>query len=259
MTSENLPGGENSFAQPPAPPAGAYVPVQFKGSKPLVTYILMGLTILVFILQTASQFFYNGADLPAAMGLKFNEAILGGEIWRLITPVLLHGSILHIAFNMYALQAFGPGLEYHYGRWRFLLLYLLSGFAGNVLSFLFTIEPSLGSSTAIFGLLGAESIFLYQNRSLFGNRAQRALINIVVIALVNLVIGLSPGIDNWGHIGGLLGGGLFAWWAGPRLEVQGVYPELTLVDNREPGSIIGAALGVGLLFSVLVLVKFILA
>ncbi|MBN2549785.1 MAG: rhomboid family intramembrane serine protease [Anaerolineales bacterium] len=258
MTIENLPGDENGFPTPPTPPPGSYVPVQFKGSKPVVTYVLMGFTILVFLLQIASQFFFGGADFPAAIGLKANEAILQGQLWRLITPILLHGSILHIAFNMYALQAFGPGLEFHYGRWRFLLLYLLAGFAGNVTSFLFTIEPSLGSSTAIFGLLGAESVFLYQNRELFGKSAQRALINIAVIAGANLVIGLSPGIDNWGHVGGLLGGGLFALWAGPRLEVQGVYPELKLVDNRESGSIMGAALGVGLLFSLLVLVKFLM-
>jgi hypothetical protein len=94
-------------------------------------------------------------------------------------------------------------------------------------------QPSLGSSTAIFGLLGAEGIFLYRNREIFGSAAQRALTRIITIALINLVIGLSPGIDNWGHIGGLIGGTLFAWFAGPILKVEGVYPSLSVVDTRE--------------------------
>ena len=107
---------------------------------------------------------------------------------------------------MYALYAIGPGLERYYGRSRYLLLYILAGFAGNVASFLISPQTSLGASTAIFGLLGAEGVFLYQNRQLFGPAAKRSLTNVIMIAAVNLMIGLSPGIDNWGHVGGLIGG-----------------------------------------------------
>jgi rhomboid protease GluP len=208
-------------------------------------------TVLVFILQAASQYILNGVDVPAGLGMKVNSLILDGQLWRLITPMFLHGSILHLGFNMYALYIFGPGLERHYGHWRFLLLYFLSGFAGNVMSFLFSASPSLGSSTAIFGLLGAEGVFLYQNRGIFGSTAQRALGNIITIAVINLVIGLSPGIDNWGHIGGLLGGTLFAWSAGPRLRVEGIYPAVSVIDDRETGDVLRAGIGVGLLFALL--------
>lgn len=228
------------------------VAVKLPGSSPVVVYILLGLTILVFILQLASEYLLGGVDLPRALGMKVNELILEGQLWRLFTPMLLHGSILHIGFNMYALYIFGPGLERHYGHWRFLALYLLAGFAGNVMSFLFTNLPSLGSSTAIFGLLGAEAVFLYQNRKIFGRSAQRALGNIITIAAINLIIGISPQIDNWGHIGGLIGGTLFAWSAGPVLHMEGVYPVINIVDERESGDVWRAGLSVGLLFILLV-------
>jgi rhomboid protease GluP len=218
--------------------------------KPLVTYFLLGVTIVIFFLQLASQYLV-GTDLPELIGVKFNQAIRAGQYWRLVTPVFLHGSILHIVFNMYALYSFGPTLERYFGSFRFLALYFLSGFAGNIASFVFSPAASLGSSTAIFGLLAAEGIFLYQNRRLFKGIAQRALGQVVMIAVVNLIIGLSPGIDNWGHVGGLLGGALYAWLAGPRLAVEGLYPSLSLADQQEPGRIWQATVGVGLLLVLL--------
>src|SRR3989304_7226428 len=120
---------------------------------------------------------------------------------------------------MYALFIFGANRERAYGHDRFLLLYLLSGFAGNVISFMMSPTPSIGSSTAIFGLIAAQGVFLYQNRRLIRN-AQGMLINTLTIAGINLVLGLSPGIDNWGHLGGLIGGLAFAWSAGPLWDIQ---------------------------------------
>jgi rhomboid protease GluP len=219
-------------------------------SAPLVTYTILGITLTVFLLQIVSQFSMGG-DLPQAIGMKINSRIIAGEYWRLLTPMLLHGSFLHIAFNMYALFIFGPGLERHFGRLRFLLLYLLSGFAGNVISFTFTPANSLGSSTAVFGLIGAQGVFLFLNREIFSGSARAALGQIVMIAAVNLFIGLSPGIDNWGHIGGLIGGILFTFLAGPLLTVQGTYPYLQVRDTREGRSVVMAALGVALFFLVI--------
>jgi rhomboid protease GluP len=166
--------------------------------------------------------------------MKVNDLIVGGQFWRLITPMFLHGSLLHIGFNMYALFALGPGLESYYGHGRYLALYLLSGFAGNVISFLFSGNPSLGASTAIFGLIGAEAVFLYRNRRILGSMAQRALGNVVFIIVINLMFGAAtPGIDNWGHMGGLLGGTFFAWFAGPLFRVEGGSLDPHLVDERD--------------------------
>lgn len=221
---------------------------------PVVTYSLMGITIIIFLLQQVSVYFLNGTDLPAVLGMKVNELILDGQFWRLFTPMLLHGSILHLGFNMYALYIFGPGLERAYGHGRYLGLYFLAGFAGNVFSFLFTDSPSLGSSTAIFGLLGAEGVYLYQNRRIYGEFGQRALMNLVVIAVINMIIGLSPGIDNWGHLGGLLGGALFAWYAGPVLQVKGIPPNYMLVDERPKRDVWRAGISIWLLFGLLAVI-----
>ena len=249
QTDAGLPRLEDT-AYPPQSPAPKTIGIPFPSRPPYVAYTLLGICVLVYIAQLATQQ-WLGYDWPLLWGVKWNERILRGELWRLFTPMFLHGSIYHILFNMYALANIGPGLERHYGHPRFLALYVLGGFGGNVVSFLLTSAPSLGSSTAIFGLLGAEGVLLYQNKSLFGGMAQRALSNIIMIAVINLVIGMSPGIDNWGHIGGLIGGTLFALLGGPLLQLGGIFPSLSITDRRETGQVWLAGIVVGCIFTFL--------
>jgi rhomboid protease GluP len=237
-------------AHPQPPPPGQRVAISTPSSRPYVTYTLLVINVLIFILQSAGDALF-GFDLAASMGMKVNELILQGEYWRLFTPMFLHGSILHLGFNMYALYIFGPGLERYYRHGRFLLLFFLGGFAGNVFSFMFSASNSLGSSTAIFSLLAAEGVFLYQNQKIFGGVARRALNNIIMIAVVNLIIGLSPGIDNWGHMGGLLGGVIFAFLGGPMLKVEGIAPDLRVVDTRETSDVVRAVIADILIFGFL--------
>lgn len=242
-----------SPSQPqPAPPSSVSVPLP--AVRPTVTYSILGVTIAVFLLQLLTKYIF-GYDLLIALGAKSNQYIRAGQLWRFFTPMLLHDSSsglpLHIGFNMYALYIFGIGLERHFGNWRFLWLYILSGFAGSVFSFLFSSYDSIGASGAIFGLIGAEGIFLYQNRKLFGNQAKRAIGNIIFIAAVNLFIGLSPHIDNWAHVGGLMGGLIFAWFAGPHWKVEGIFPNLHLVDQREPRDTIVSISIVAIIFCIL--------
>lgn len=256
--NQRQPASSNPQSSPPHEFRQEAIPrkvsVKAPATTPAFTYILMGITILVFLLQMGSEFI-AGVDYPALLGMKVNELIIQGQLWRLITPVFLHGSFLHIAFNMYALFIFGPGLERHFGHGRFLTLYLLSGFAGNVFSFLFSPAPSLGASTAIFGLLGAQGVFFYKNREVYGRIGQRALFNIIAVAAVNLMIGLSPGIDNWGHIGGLVGGTVFTWFGGPIMQMEGIYPALSLVDKRDTGEVVLAGAGDIVLFAFLAALK----
>lgn len=212
------PNSETSPEVPNREPQPQTVRVYFqpKTKKPVVTYVLVGVTIVFFCLQLLSESLLGqNYDLLYLLGGKINELILQGQVWRLITPVFLHGNILHIAVNMYALISIGPSLEKYYGHGRYLLLYLLAGYTGNVLSFIISPNPSLGASTAIFGLIAAETVFILRNRKLFGERAKMMLGNMVGIIVVNLLLGLQPGIDNWGHLGGLAGGAIFAWVAGP--------------------------------------------
>jgi len=237
-------------SESPPTPVEQRVPIRAPQKRPIVTYTLLVITVIIFLLQSASEYIY-GFDLVAGLGMKVNELILEDQYWRLFTPMFLHGSILHLGFNMYALYIFGPGLERYYKHGRFLLLFILGGFAGNVFSFVFSASPSLGSSTAIFALLAAEGVFLYQNQKVFGGVARKALNNIIMIAVVNLIIGLSPGIDNWGHMGGLLGGAIFAFLGGPILKVEGLSPNLRIVDTRETSDVIRAALVDVLIFGAL--------
>ena len=182
-------------------PAGAQqgqmVNVAMPNRAPYVTYTLIVITVLFYMLQMASEYIL-GTDVLIAYGARYNEAIQAGQLWRFLTPALLHASIPHILFNMYALFSFGTGLERHFGHGRFLLLYVLAAYTGNVVSFLLSGGYSVGASTAIFGLLGAEAIFLFQNKKLFAGQFSRAIQNVVFIGIVNLIIGLQPGIDNWG-------------------------------------------------------------
>lgn len=219
------------------------VRVALPSSAPYVTYAIIGVTVVFYLLQLATDLLL-GYDIPVLLFIKSNELIRSGQVWRLLTPALLHGSLAHIGFNMYALFSFGTSLERYFGHKRFLLLYAIGAFTGNVASFIMTDANSLGASTAIFGLIAAEGIFLYQNRKMFAGQFRSAISNIIFVAAINLfVIGSLPGIDNWGHIGGLLGGLAFTWFAGPLWEVESnLVGGFQLIDRRPAREIaIGAA------------------
>lgn len=206
--------------QPPPPaPAPPSRPVRRRvdlpSSPPVLTYILIAINVIVFLLDMAS------GRMLTNLGAKENGAILLGEYWRFFTPMFLHGGILHLGFNSYFLYVVGPQVERSYGTLRFAAIYFLSGFAGAIASFALSSSPSIGASGALFGVIGALIPFLYQNREVLGN-TQRRIMSIVQVIVVNLLIGLSPGIDNWGHVGGLLGGLALSWLATPRYKVRSV-------------------------------------
>lgn len=232
------------YSQPPQPQV---VRVDMPRVKPYATYTLIGLTVFIYLLQLLGQQF--DFDIVTSLGIKYSYFILEGQIWRLVTPVFLHGSILHIGFNMYALFNFGQGIEARFGQLRFLALYFLSAFAGNVLSFVLTPAASLGASTAVFGLLAAEGIFLFQNRELLREQFRRVITSILFMAAINLLFGFTTsGIDNWGHIGGLLGGVLFTWFGGPRWKVEGSFTSLHVVDERDGHGLLAGTTAVLLVF-----------
>ena len=115
---------------------------------PVVTYLIIALTVGIAV---SSEFLGQG-DLWGSWLALDKAAVLNGEYWRLLTVVLVHAGILHLAFNMYALYIVGPTVEALYGRWRFLFLYLACGAAGSTASFVFSdAAVSVGASGAIFG------------------------------------------------------------------------------------------------------------
>lgn len=213
---------------------------------PYVTYTIIVVTVIFYILQIASVAVFgypttfSNIGWLELYGARINEFIRAGEVWRLLTPVLLHSptSLTHILFNMYALFSFGTSLERYFGRGRFLMLYVLGAFTGNVMSFLFSDGYSIGASTAVFGLIGAEAVFLFRNRRLLAGHFRSAIGNVLFIIAINLfLVGSLPGIDNWGHIGGLIGGLMFTWFASPLWEIEGIQPYLQLADRRSSGEV----------------------
>ena len=260
MTFSQDPNQTSPADQPPAQP-GVLPPEErpqpqirlvLPDTKPTVTYTIIAITVLVFLAQQATQT-YLGVDIPANLGIKFNPLIDAGEYWRLIAPVLLHGSVLHIGFNMYALYILGRELERFYGHIRFLLLYLVGGFSGGVFSYLLTAAPSLGASTAVFGLLAAYGILGYRNQRIFGPQSQRIVRNVIQVAAINFLFGLSPGIDNWGHLGGAIGGLLVAWFGGPEFRFAGTMLEFHLEDKTSLSQFMAIFFTVLALFAALAL------
>jgi len=218
--------------------------IKMPQAKPVVTISLIVITTVIFIFQYLQKA-TNNTDTLFLLGGKINAFIAAGQIWRLITPAFLHASIPHLAFNMYALYIIGRNIERFYGHGRFLVLYLLGAFGGNVLSYVLTPANSLGASTAVFAILAAEGVFIYENRKLFGPQRTREMItNLVMVTLINLSFGLIPGfnVDNMGHIGGILGGIFFAWKAGPILQIKGQPPFFEMVDSRKKGEVLLTAL-----------------
>ncbi len=191
------------------------------------TFGLIGLTGTVFLLQLFGEALF-GFDAVLALGVKANKEILAGQLWRLVTPVFIHAGLLHLFVNMYSLFALGPAVEQFFGTPRMLALYLISGVSGVAFSLAFNPFRSVGASGAIFGLLGGLGAFLYQHRSVFGPAGGMQLRQLAFVAAINLLNSFSPGIDLWGHVGGLVAGILGTAYFGPRLTP-------VLIDGMRPG------------------------
>lgn len=218
--------------QPEALPRRPQPSIRQRIRQAPATYSLIALTAFVFAAQQASIVLL-GYDLVLGLGAKHNQWIAGGEVWRLVTPLFLHVGLWHVLVNMYSLSVLGPGVERLFGSARFLVVYLLSGIAGVLASLAFNPLPSAGASGAIFGLLGAYGSFLVIHRQVLGPMGEMQLRRVVLVALLNLVLGLMPSIDNWGHVGGLVAGAALSWSIGPRFEVVWIeIGRVTLSDRR---------------------------
>ena len=173
---------------------------------------IMALTVGTFAMQLLTR------QALTALWAKVNESIAAGQIYRLATPILLHGGLPHLFVNMYSLHSVGPLVEATFGREQFCALYLLSGVAGNVASYKFSTHAAVGASGSIFGIAGALAVYLHRHKRYLGERADFQLQQLGTTLAVNLGFGLTNRrIDNWGHIGGLLGGAAFAFLFGPNL------------------------------------------
>ncbi|EFJ05407.1 hypothetical protein SELMODRAFT_431594 [Selaginella moellendorffii] len=153
-------------------------------------------------------------------GAKVNNLIAKGQIWRLLTPAFLHVNLIHLLLNCYSVHSLGPHLESLGGSKRFLVVFAVAAVTTSCLSFLMCKSPAVGASGAICGLIGALAVYSFRHRKLL-NKAQENLGRISRTVAFNMVLGLmSHEVDNWGHLGGFVGGAfaLVGPWYGSSLQ-----------------------------------------
>ncbi len=180
----------------------------FKLKKPVLTFALIGINILIFILM---YILGDGSDDVLTLlkfGANYKPLVLYGDYYRIFTSAFLHIGFLHLLFNCYGIYIIGSQIESYYGKIKYIGIYLFSIISAGLLSLVFSTSISAGASGAIFGLLGALLYFGYHYRVYLGTALKNQIIPLI---LINLVYGfLMPGIDNAAHVGGLIGGFLIA-------------------------------------------------
>jgi membrane associated rhomboid family serine protease len=208
------------------------------GGDPLVTWVLLGLNVLMYFGSKGGNLFSSGGT-QAYFDLSLVPVLAGEEPWRMITSGFLHANVLHIFLNMYMLWILGPELERTLGKGRFLALYLLSIVGGSMLVVAFSAAPddiarllragettqTVGASGAIFGLFGGAYMY-YRAR---GEHMMTSYLGPTI--LINLAFTLLiPFISIGGHLGGLLAGGiagvLYGWAARKRMKAP---PQIAIV------------------------------
>src|SRR5271165_764134 len=176
-----------------------------------LTQVLLGANVMVFlamVLASWPSMDFTGQIL-VHFGANFGPYTLSGDWWRLVTYMFLHGSVMHIAFNMWCLWDLGALCESLYGRWTFAAVYLTTGVAGGVASVGWNPRVlSVGASGAIFGLAGALIASFYLGEFSLPNIAIRGTLRSLVFFVgFNVLFGsMFPGIDNACHFGGLISG-----------------------------------------------------
>lgn len=173
-----------------------------RSGNPVVTWTIIGLCVAAFVAQSA---------VPRFAALTVFRPEFGAvQPWRFLTTAFLHGGLMHLAFNMYALYLVGPTLELVLGRWRYVALYVISAVGGSVAVLLFAsphsaawVTATVGASGAVFGLFGALAVTL--------RRLRRPSNQVLVLIAINLALGfIVPAVSWQAHLGGLLTGALLA-------------------------------------------------
>ncbi len=174
----------------------------FRKKKPIITAILVLINMFIFF----GSILFGAYDNFIQEYAVYGPFIRSGEYYRLLSGAFLHADIFHLMFNCYALYVIGSQMESFLGKGKYLIVYLFSAIIGSLASITFNQGASVGASGAIFGLLGSMLYFGYHYRVYLGNVLKSQIIPLI---LLNLGLGfIGTGIDNFAHIGGLIGGTL---------------------------------------------------
>ena len=231
-------------APPPRPPAVKVGDgrIDFeRGMRrvPPVIVLIIAVNIAVFAWEIAAGVFVSSKEMIEAglqgatlidAGALVRAKVLAGEWWRMVTAMFLHGGFDHIIGNMIVLYIVGMAAEHAFGSTRMLLVYFAGGLAGSTLSLLASPGPSVGASGAVFGVLAAVVVTLYRHQKQFYVRDKRIGIVLAGWAGYQLLTGfLTPFVDNFAHLGGIIGGALAAMVLDSRLTAKF---ELRAVNGR---------------------------
>lgn len=166
------------------------------------TFIIIALNIAVYVYTSvlSGDFMETSYDVILRYG-QVNYLVMKGVYWQLFTAMFIHADIIHISGNMLFLLIFGLRAEEMFKIHEYLLIYFLSGLAGNLLTLLFGpfAPPSVGASGAIFGMLGACTIYV---RRAFG----QSIVGALLYSLFWLMMSAGPEVNNLAHLGGLIVG-----------------------------------------------------
>ncbi len=168
-----------------------------------VTWGLIAINVAIYLIgridpATGREIFINAA--------QYKPLIDDGEIWRIFTAMFLHANLTHVLFNMWALYLFGPALERRFGSVSFGAIYLATGLGGGALYHLVgRLDPAVGASGAIFGLMGALLAATYRQRHTPAGRA--VFSQLMLLLVINLTLPfVIPNIAWEAHLGGLVAG-----------------------------------------------------
>ena len=215
----------------------------FKKKIPYITYGLILINVIIYVLMYHMGYERYFIENYSVWGYGI---IKNNEFYRLITGAFLHGDIFHLLFNMYALFVIGTQIESFMGKAKYLIIYFFSAIVGSLFSIVLNNTISIGASGAIFGLLGSLLYFGYHYRVYLGGVIKSQILPLIIN---NLAIGfLGENIDNFAHIGGLVGGILITMSIGVKYK--------STTAERINGTIVSALLVGFLVFMALNYVNF---
>lgn len=193
-----------------------------------VTLLVLNIGVFLLMLLAGAGFWHTPNGVQLAWGANFGPATQDGQWWRLFTALFIHFGVVHLVLNMWALWDVGRLVEQLYGRWRFVLLYVLSGLLGNLVSLVLHGNQAVsgGASGAIFSLYGALLVFLWRERRNVERGEFRWLFGAAVL-FSSLMLGVGffvQGIDNAAHGGGLVAGALLGLVLARSWRPQGPTP-----------------------------------